>query len=117
LEPGDYPRLLGCADLGVCLHTSTSGLDLPMKVVDMFGAGAPVCAVGFGCLRELVRDHENGRVFASSGELAAQLQELLAGFPGEPSAARLGSLRRGVAAFQAVRWQDNWDRSVRTIFE
>ena len=111
LEPEDYPALLGSSDLGVCLHTSTAGIDLPMKVLDMFGCGLPVCARGFACLPELLEDRANGRVFDSSHQLAAQLLELLA--PTPEAAHALQTLRDGVAASEAQqpRWAQNWQRA------
>lgn len=106
LAAEDYPRLLGSADLGVSLHTSSSGLDLPMKVVDMFGCGLPVCAVGFSCLAELVRHGENGLVFRDSPELAAQMARLLARFPA--ATPELDAMREAVGEFQKVRWAEGW---------
>lgn len=47
LEMHDYPKLLQAADLGVSLHSSSSGLDFPMKIVDMLGAELRVLALEF----------------------------------------------------------------------
>ena len=77
LEASDYPKLLACADVGVSLHTSTSGLDLPMKVLDLFGCEVPALAHDFSCLRELVKDRVNGRIFSTSDELANLMYTLL----------------------------------------
>lgn len=73
LSAKDYPLLLGCADIGISMHQSSSGRDLPMKVVDMFGCGLPVLARNFACLNELVEDGVNGRVFDNADELADEL--------------------------------------------
>ncbi|PON56720.1 Chitobiosyldiphosphodolichol beta-mannosyltransferase ALG1-like [Parasponia andersonii] len=110
LSAEDYPLLLGSADLGLCLHTSSSGLDLPMKVVDMFGCGLPVCAVSYSCIKELVKVEKNGLLFSSSSELADELLLLFKGFPDACDALMLlrnGALETGSSARWDVEWEEN----------
>eukprot|EP00557_Chaetoceros_sp_GSL56_P001140 CAMPEP_0176487974 /NCGR_PEP_ID=MMETSP0200_2-20121128/6443_1 /TAXON_ID=947934 /ORGANISM="Chaetoceros sp., Strain GSL56" /LENGTH=482 /DNA_ID=CAMNT_0017884889 /DNA_START=35 /DNA_END=1483 /DNA_ORIENTATION=- len=111
LETCDYPKLLGCADLGISLHVSTSGLDLPMKVLDMFGCEVPVCAYNFGCLGELVKDGENGRVFSSEVELAQQLRHLLLsdGKRSQDDNKIMGDLEKFRNNIRGMTsWKENW---------
>ncbi|KAK0636584.1 glycosyl transferases group 1-domain-containing protein [Bombardia bombarda] len=114
----DYAALLACADLGICLHMSSSGVDLPMKVVDMFGAGLPVAAYsGYESFGELVREGENGCGFETAEELAGILGRLLGGEGGSGSGsgsgrAELEVLRRGAVREGSRRWDEEWDRTV-----
>lgn len=113
LEAADYPILMGSADLGVCLHTSTSGVDLPMKVVDMFGCGVPVLAVGFEGLGELVVDGVNGRVFGDDKGLRDLLLELCN--DGKEGQDKLLRLKEGVG--RGKRWEQNWKETVLPIVQ
>jgi beta-1,4-mannosyltransferase len=40
----EYEDLLRTCDLGLSLHKSTSGLDFPMKIIDMKSVSLPVCS-------------------------------------------------------------------------
>lgn len=113
LSAEDYASLLGSADLGISLHTSSSGVDLPMKVVDMFGTGLPVAGWSeFEAWPELVTEGINGRGFGSAEELARILEQLCAGSGGE-----LARLRQGVLEEGKRRWDDEWMPVAGKLFE
>jgi len=116
LETDDYPTMLASADLGVCLHTSSSGLDLPMKVVDMFGCGLPVAAIQFEALDELVKDGENGRVFKDSEELGGILKNWFKGFPSLKQVDHQ-VFSENLKEFRSLGWSENWDTIALNVFK
>lgn len=102
----DYAMLLGAADLGISLHMSSSGVDLPMKVVDMFGAGLPVVGwSNFEAWPELVKEGVNGRGFRSATELRYILVDIF----GSDELKTLQTLRVGAIKEGQYRWNDEWD--------
>ena len=114
LEPDDYPRLLGACDLGVSLHRSASGVDLPMKIADMFGAGLPVCALDYGAtLAEQLQPGVNGLLFTTADELAEQWDRLFADQSG--AWPRLDTLRQPVSQAASWRWNDEWQAHAKPL--
>jgi len=113
LKAEHYPVLLSCAQLGLSLHYSSSGLDLPMKVVDMYGAGIPVCQVRFDCVAELVTDGKTGLLFKDAAELTKQLAMLLA----EGDNSQLKAMKKNVLAEMSDRdWVTNWNQNAKPLF-
>jgi beta-1,4-mannosyltransferase len=114
LDPEDYPRIVGSADLGLCLHRSSSGVDIPMKVVDLFGAGVPVCALDYGaCLAERVRHSDNGLLFSNGQQLGDILFDLFESFPA--SAPLLERLRAGARRSSRPTWEEGWATEARPV--
>ena len=114
LEPEDYPRVVGSADLGLCLHRSSSGLDIPMKVADMFGAGVPVCALDYGAtLAERVRHGSNGLLFSTAEQLSNVLFDLFETFPADDQL--FERLRTGARKSARMSWDEGWTREAMPV--
>ena len=106
LSSEDYPKALACADLGISLHTSSSGLDLPMKILDMYGAGLPVCAAKYACLSELVDEGVTGWTFTNHLELCDHLMRVVMDFPENSF---LGDMKKSIVSrYHSCHWRDCW---------
>ena len=109
LEADMYPHFLGAADLGLSLHTSSSGLDLPMKVLDMFGSKVPVLAVNFRALTELITPGVNGYIFVNAQELTDYILHLF--FTPKNSLSSLIKLKESISK-KTSTWDENWNQNM-----
>ncbi len=114
LEPADYPTLVGMADLGLCLHQSSSGLDLPMKLADLRGAGVPVAAYDYSqVLGEVMETGHEGVTFRDPGDLATLFVVVATRslVPDGP----LAKSRAWLAQNPPERWDQQWQKTAQPL--
>jgi beta-1,4-mannosyltransferase len=115
LDPADYRDLLRAAHFGISLHRSSSGVDLPMKIVDFFGARTPACVLDYSsCLAEQIQPGHTALTFRSGAEFAQRIDELLTGFPSHPQL--LEQMRKNIEAAFPETWQEAWQRDAAPVF-
>ena len=117
LEIDDYPKMVAAADLGICMHMSSSNLDLPMKVVDMFSCQLPCFAYEYPTIGELVHSKDkgsnkpNGALFKTADDLFNLLQEhfkdgVKKGISG------LQNYSDNLEGFTKETWEDHWQEVI-----
>jgi len=122
LSAEDYAKMVASCDLGICLHTSSSGVDLPMKVVDLFGCGIPVLALKYKAINELVKEEVYGLTFDDSRDLFHKLTELLRGFGKERQShdrkISIDRFRENITKiFLKSRWETNWKQVAKPVID
>jgi beta-1,4-mannosyltransferase len=102
------------ADAGLCLHQSSSGLDLPMKLADFRGCAIPACAFDYGpVLSEVLTPGHEGITFGEPGELAAVIIALAtADLSAVP---KFAASRTWLAAHPAQRWNEAWQQTAKPL--
>lgn len=111
LSTDDYPLVLGVADIGVSLHMSSSGVDLPMKAVDMFGCGVPVISVLYPALPELVKDKKNGLYIKNENDLFKALRTVFSS-----NKALYQTIKQGAIRESRNKWDHEWNKKVGPLF-
>lgn len=114
LEAKDYAALLGMADIGICLHQSAFGLDLPGMLAECRGVSLPVYVSDYApVLNEVLETGKQGVTFRDPRDLAAALVGLaandLAALPA------LVSSRTWLASHPAERWDEHWQQVARPV--
>ena len=111
LKYEEYAKLLGTCDAGVSLHQSSSGIDLPMKGLDMIGAGLPLLSVNYQCIGELVKEGENGLLFNDEKELSEILIKLFVS-----NEISLEKLKEGSIKDSEEKWEEIWNENAKPVF-
>lgn len=105
-----YHQLLSVCDVGISLHKSSSGWDLPMKAIDMFGAGLPVLSLAFPALDELVHDRKNGLVFRNARGLSDRLLEVFGNHK------LFETIKAGALEESSNTWEEQWHEKLGPVF-
>ena len=114
LEPADYPKLIGMADLGLCLHQSSSGLDLPMKLADLRGCGVPVAVFDYApVLGEVMTSGQQGVTFHDPGDLSTVFLNVAKGSVAADSP--MARARVWLAENSPERWDAQWAAAARPV--
>jgi len=114
LEPSDYPVFVGMADLGLCLHQSSSGLDLPMKLADLRGAGVPVAVFDYApVLSEVMTSGNEGVLFRDPGALSKVMTAVARRSLADD--AGLGGARIWLEQHPPESWDAQWNGAARGV--
>ena len=115
-DPADYRELLRAAHIGFSLHRSSSGVDLPMKIMDLFGARTPASVLDYGpCLAEQIQSGHTAVTFRDSHEFAQRIDELLHGFPDHLQL--LERMQRNIEMSFPETWLQAWQRDAAPVFQ
>ena len=106
----DYAELLGACDAGLSLHYSSSGFDLPMKGLDMIGAGLPLLSIKYNCIDELVNEKVNGLLFEDGKSLADVIQHCFV-----DKDINIEELRKGAISSGEEKWDGIWNRVAKDV--